>query len=72
MRFARRGPSVLRKDLGGKPWGLLRQLRRLRLFVFLLQVPGVGCGVHFLEYSAAEGTCILVFGRKAGAMGRIL
>lgn len=23
-RFARRGPSVLRKDLGGKPWGLLR------------------------------------------------
>ena len=21
MRFARRGPSVLRKDLGGKPWG---------------------------------------------------
>ena len=45
-RFARRGPSVLRKDLGGKPWGLLRQLGRPRLFVFLLRAPGLklSCG----------------------------
>lgn len=35
-------------------------------------MPGVGCGVHFWEYSAAGGACIPDFGRKAGAMGRIL
>lgn len=43
-----------------------------RLFVFLLRVPRVGSGVHFWEFSASGGTCILDFGRKAGAMGRIL
>lgn len=72
MRFARRDPSVLRKDLGGKPWDLLRQLGRPRLFAFLLRVPRVGCNVHFWEFSAAVGACILDFGRKAGTMGRIL
>ena len=28
--------------------------------------------MHFWEYSAAEGACILDFGRKAGTMGHIL